>query len=149
MVQWVRSLEHPFFLRYEVAESLGITLSMLSYLAKTYPEDNLGATHRASYEDVEILLYTPDRVEHIRQFLTTRREGGLRGRQRMFTASELQHRRRLAGRVRDYRKRGKEYAEAGKVEKSVRLLDMAVAVEAELDEGKARRVAELAKGSEA
>jgi hypothetical protein len=144
MVRWVRSLDEPYMMRFEVAQTLDITLSHLSYLAKNFPGEELGPTHRAAYQDVEILLYTADRVEHMRDFLASHADSGRgRGRSRMFTAAELQERRRKGNRVRDYRKRAAIAMEAGKKEQAASMLVRADAIDKDLREGKAKRTAEL------
>ena len=145
LVQYVRSLDGDFLLRTEAAEVIGCAQSLLPYLATQHPGEQLGPTHKAAYGQVEILLYTQERVEQIRQFVERNNLGLKAGKRKMFSAAELQERRRIGGRMRDYRRRAPDYEAAGRPEDAQALREAADELEAELKRTHAERVAELTR----
>jgi hypothetical protein len=146
IVQFVRSLDGDYYLRVEAAESLGIAQSMLPYLATRNPELQLGPSHRAMYGEVELLLYTPERIEEIRTYLkTNKRTQRAIGHRRMFTPIEVQERRRLGGRMREYRKRADRYEGEGRTEDAKALRKAADLLSKQLTRTHDARVAELTR----
>lgn len=148
VVRYVRSLPGNYYLRTEAAEALGCAPSVLSYLAVKHPDLPLGPTHRANYGNVELLLYTPERVEEIRVFMKKNKVGPRnRHNVRMFTPAELQQRRRTRGRAYSYRSRAKDYDVEGRTEDAALLRKAADDVDVELAKEKAKRVTEMARKS--
>ena len=147
MIRWVRSYPDDYYTRMEAAESLDVTLSMLTWFAQRFPEAHLGPSHKARYQGIEIMLYSPERMEEIRAWVENYKATRVRrrGRQRMFTAAELQYRRRMGGRARDYRRRAKAYETDGRMDDAAALREAAVALEAELAKDRATREEELRK----
>ena len=145
-MKYVRSLPGTYYLRTEAAEAIGCAQSLLPYLSTQHPDADLGPTHRASYGNVEILLYTPERVEHIRAFLEENNQGKKpTGQKRVFSPAELQERRRMGGRMREYRKRAITYEADGRIEDAEDLRAAADDLAAELVRTKAVRVKELTR----
>jgi hypothetical protein len=145
MIRWVRSYDEDYLTRTEAAESLDITLSQLTWIHRNHPDAGLGPSHKARYQGIEVLLYSPERIEGIRDWLVEYKASQTqrRGRIRLFSSAELQARRRLGGRIRDYRMRAPQYEEQGRIEDAKALYVAAEMLEKQLADERAAREAEL------
>lgn len=144
MVRYVRSLPGEYYLAREAAQRLGCSQSTIAYLGSQHPELQLGPTHKAQYGSVVLHLYTPERIEQIRAYLQRTRSDGNRrirsGRPRVWTASEVNARRRAFHRVRKYRRRAALAREQGQDDRAAGLQRQAEALQAQLDAQLARRM---------
>jgi hypothetical protein len=124
MVRYVRSLPETYYLAREVAEMVGCTVGMLTYLRR-HTDPPLGATHQASYGGLTMHLYTPERVDEIAVYLHDHRGGDgehrRRGPVRLWTKTEARRRARNFDRARAYRRRAEEYRAAGKEWEAARM----------------------------
>lgn len=114
MIRYVRSLPGNYLLRREVADQLGCAHTTLSYLGRPGAPKGLGPTHTAKYGGITLNLYTPERVEQIRRYLSrTARNVPRRGRPKMWNSAENLARRRERARMYAYRARARKYSQAG------------------------------------
>lgn len=140
MIRYVRSLPGDFLLRREVAETLGCSHAEISYLGRAGGPEGLGPTHTAKYGAVTLNLYTPERVERIREHLRRESPGApRRGRPRMWSADEVDRRRKERARMYAYRYRARKYREAGDDDYADVLDKRADAISRRLGRGSERR----------
>lgn len=90
VVKFVRSLTDEFYLRQEAARQLGYRSATLRAVARVHPELGLGPSHSVDYGKVALDLYTPGRIEELRQhFLQAHPHGG---RPKMWNPAEVAER---------------------------------------------------------
>jgi hypothetical protein len=127
IVRYVRSLRGDYFLAREVADQLGCSVSTISYLAKTHADQGLGPSHQVRYGSTLLRLYTPERVERIREYIVgmrARQEGNRRrrpGRTRLWNAREAHQRARAFDRARYYRNEARRAGIRGEAERAAEL----------------------------
>jgi hypothetical protein len=143
MIKYVRSLPGEFYLAREVAQMVGCSPRMLAYINKHSPTP-MGATHQAQYGGTALHLYTPERVEEIREYLrarVTKADQGYRqkGPAVMWTHTEAAQRRRERDRARHYRRKAAQYRATDREKDALRMDRTADAITARLDKEKLAR----------
>jgi hypothetical protein len=143
IVQYVRSLPEELYLAREVAEQVGCTKAMLLYISR-HSDAPMGPTHQARYGATVLHLYTPERIDQIREYFrreVTKADKGYRqkGPVQMWTHTERVERRRQLDRARAYRRRAVRYREQGDEEKAARMDRESAAVTAQMEAAKAKR----------
>ena len=113
LVQYVRPLDGDFFLAKEAAEELGCSPSVLYNLAQREGAAGYGPSHRASYGDVSLGLYSADRVEKIRTRLAEMGNHSRSGAPLLWSPAERRERRLALERCRADRRRIGEYRARG------------------------------------
>lgn len=142
LVKFVRSLDGEYYLIREVAQMLGVSEPMLTYLRRSSPTP-LGATHKAQYGSIMIRLYTPERIAEIAEYMKTATGHDLgnakRGPAQMWTPTEYHRRRRDQDRLRRYRQRAVSYRQRGMEKEATRMDRMATAMDTRLEKARVRR----------
>lgn len=141
MIRYVRSLPGNYLLRREVADQLGCAHTTISYLGRPAGPKGLGPTHTAKYGAVTLNLYTPERVEAIRLYLSrVARHSPRRGRPRIWSSEENIARRRQHARMYAYRSRARKYSADGDADTASVLTRRADAIARKLRISSERRV---------
>lgn len=149
MIRFVRSLPGDFRLRREAAEELGKSVGTLHALTRRFPGAGLGPSHTVPYGSMTLRLYSAERIEHIRAFLSARakfHEDGRekrRGRRQLWTSAEARSRRQRTDQARYHRRHAQALRERGEEAQADAAAAKADAIVRELRQQECARRGEL------